>query len=61
MDDAINGADVIAILTEWEEFQTLSPENVAKLVRERNIVDGRNVLNPVEWKSNGFAYTGVGR
>jgi UDPglucose 6-dehydrogenase len=61
MDDAISGADVIAILTEWEEFQTLNPENVAKLVRERNIVDGRNVLNPVEWKSNGFAYTGVGR
>ena len=61
MDDAISGADVIAILTEWEEFQTLDPENVAKLVRERNIVDGRNVLNPVQWKSSGFAYTGVGR
>jgi UDPglucose 6-dehydrogenase len=61
MGDAISGADVIAILTEWEEFQTLNPDNVAKLVRERNIVDGRNVLNPVQWKSSGFAYTGVGR
>ena len=61
MEDAISGADVIAILTEWEEFQTLKPENVAKLVRERNIVDGRNVLNPVQWKSSGFAYTGVSR
>jgi UDPglucose 6-dehydrogenase len=58
---ACAGADVIAVLTEWDEFRYISPNDVAHIVREKKIVDARNLLDKSEWLRAGFDYQGVGR
>lgn len=57
----LEGADVLAILTEWEEFKTLDLVKGASLMRHKNIVDCRNLINPNEALNNGFKYYGVGK
>jgi UDPglucose 6-dehydrogenase len=59
--DAASGADVIAVLTEWDEFRWLSPAEIGKVVKSHHIVDGRNLLDKSEWVRNGFSYEGIGR
>jgi len=58
---ACNGADVIAVLTEWDDFRQISPNEVADVVSAKNIVDARNLLDRSEWLRAGFEYQGVGR
>jgi UDPglucose 6-dehydrogenase len=58
---ACNGADVIAVLTEWDEFRQISPNDVAGIVRAKKIVDARNLLDRSEWLRAGFEYQGIGR
>ncbi|MSZ56881.1 MAG: nucleotide sugar dehydrogenase [Actinobacteria bacterium] len=59
--DACDGADALAVLTEWPEFASVTPADVAARLTSTVVVDGRNVLNPQQWKSSGFQYRGVGR
>ncbi len=59
--EACEGADALAVLTEWPEFAQVDPTAVASALRSASVVDGRNVLNIVAWKSAGFEYRGVGR
>lgn len=58
---ACDGADALAVLTEWPEFASINCIDVAARLRKRAVVDGRNVLDPSAWKSAGFEYRGVGR
>ena len=39
----------------------MSPELIGQVVARRNLVDGRNVLNPVEWRAAGWQYRALGR
>ena len=59
--EACDGADALAVLTEWPEFTAVNPADVASRLKSTVVVDGRNVLNPQQWKSSGFQYRGVGR
>jgi UDPglucose 6-dehydrogenase len=59
--EACNGADALAVLTEWPEFAGVSPSDVREKLNQPAVVDGRNILNPADWKSAGFEYRGVGR
>lgn len=59
--EACDGADALAVLTEWPEFTGVNPVDVASRLKSTVVVDGRNVLNPQQWKSSGFQYRGVGR
>ena len=59
--DAASGADVIALLTEWDEFRWLDFERIAIAMRGRGIVDARNLLDPAAMRRRGFSYSGVGR
>ncbi|WP_051721685.1 MULTISPECIES: UDP-glucose/GDP-mannose dehydrogenase family protein [Actinomycetes] len=59
--DACEGADVVLMLTEWNEFKELSPRDLATVVRARNLIDGRNFLNPTPWRQNGWTFRGIGR
>jgi len=59
--EASEGADIILVLTEWEEFRRLEPEYLDPLVRHRRIVDGRNCLDASRWREAGWAYRGIGR
>jgi UDPglucose 6-dehydrogenase len=59
--EAVRGADLVMLLTEWQEFQTMQPEAIGQLVSRRNLVDGRNVLDPAQWRAAGWRYRALGR
>lgn len=58
---AVEQADVVALLTEWEEFRSADPDDLGVLVRHRRIVDGRHALNPERYTSRGWEYRALGR
>ncbi len=58
---AVEDADLLIIMTEWNEFRQLPLLEIKKLMRKPNIVDGRNIYDPKKVKEMGFAYLGVGR
>jgi UDPglucose 6-dehydrogenase len=58
---ACEGASVLVVLTEWDEFRWLDFAKVAGLMRTPRIVDTRNVLEPAAVRRRGFAYDGLGR
>ena len=59
--EALAGADVTMVLTEWDEFQDMDPVAVGEQVAQRNMVDGRNILDPVAWRKAGWRYRALGR
>jgi len=59
--DAIRDADALVIVTEWNEFRNLDKVKMKQLLKEPNVIDGRNVYEPKEMKELGFNYIGVGR
>lgn len=59
--DAAAGAHVVLLLTEWQEFRKMDPEILGRVVAERNIVDGRNALDPERWRAAGWHYRALGR
>ena len=58
---AIEGADAIVIVTEWDAFRALDLTRVKQLAKAPVMVDLRNIYNPVDMRAAGFAYTSVGR
>lgn len=58
---AVEQADVVALLTEWDEFRTADPDDLGVLVRHRRIVDGRHALDPGRYTSRGWEYRALGR
>jgi UDPglucose 6-dehydrogenase len=59
--DAAAGADVVALLTEWDQFRWLDFDRVREVMRRPAIVDTRNLLDPAAMRRRGFSYDGVGR
>ncbi len=59
--DAVEGSDVVAIVTEWNEFRALDLERVKSLMKRPCMVDYRNIYNPDEMAAAGFDYSCVGR
>lgn len=59
--DACHGADVVLILTEWDEFRQLAPEDLDNVVRTRKMIDGRNCMVPSVWRDAGWQYRSLGR
>jgi UDPglucose 6-dehydrogenase len=59
--DAAAGADVLVIITEWNEFRALRLDRLAEIMNRRVIVDLRNVYNPADAANAGFAYSSIGR
>ena len=59
--DAARGAHAVLLLTEWAEFREMDPAELAEVVAERNIVDGRNALDPERWRAAGWHYRALGR
>jgi len=55
------GANLLMVLTEWNEFKEADLNKIKKLMRSPNIIDGRNIYDPQEVKKLGFSYIGVGR
>jgi UDPglucose 6-dehydrogenase len=59
--DAAKGADVLVLVTEWNEFRKLDLVKIRRAMRRRAIVDLRNVYDPETVRKLGFTYTSVGR
>ena len=59
--DAAEGADVLVVVTEWNEFRAIEPASLAAVMRGRVIVDLRNVYDPAAMREAGFAYHCIGR
>ncbi len=59
--EAVDGADVLCVLTEWDDFKWYDMEEVGGRMGHRRVVDGRNLLDGHTLKSKGFTYDGVGR
>jgi len=59
--EAASEADVLVVITEWQEFRGLDPRRLKQAMRQPRIVDLRNVFNPDEMRASGFAYDSVGR
>ena len=60
MYDAINGADVMAVLTEWEIFKTIDLKKVKSLLKNPKIVDLRNLIKRNEAINLGFDIKSIG-
>ncbi|MDB5724361.1 MAG: UDP-glucose 6-dehydrogenase [Novosphingobium sp.] len=58
---AIDGADAVVIVTEWDAFRALDLGRVKQLLTSPVMVDLRNVYDPAEVRAAGFAYSSVGR
>ncbi len=57
----VKDANLLIILTEWNEFQQLDLKKIKSLMSAPNIIDGRNIYDPEVVKNLGFNYIGVGR
>ncbi len=58
--EAVENADVLAILTEWEEFKKLDLNKIASLMKNKTIIDCRNMLDKQKALSLDFNYQGIG-
>ena len=58
---AIEGADALVLVTEWDAFRALDLAKVKQLLKEPVVVDLRNVYRPDEMARHGFTYVSVGR
>ncbi|MBT7744227.1 MAG: UDP-glucose/GDP-mannose dehydrogenase family protein, partial [Alphaproteobacteria bacterium] len=59
--ETLADADIVAIITEWNEFRGLDLERVKSLLKKPVMVDLRNIYDPVDMKNAGFTYFGIGR
>jgi UDPglucose 6-dehydrogenase len=57
----VEGADLLAIVTEWQEFRNPDFEIIRRLMNRPIIVDGRNLYDPATMQSLGFTYSSIGR
>ena len=58
--EVCNGADVLAVLTEWPEFSELDLAQAAPMMRHQHIIDCRNMLSPQKALNLGFTFRGIG-
>jgi UDPglucose 6-dehydrogenase len=64
MDDPYSvatGADVLVIITEWDQFRALDLDRIKLLMNRPVMVDLRNIYKPADMRARGFTYTSVGR
>ncbi|NUR31541.1 MAG: UDP-glucose 6-dehydrogenase, partial [Catenulispora sp.] len=59
--EAVEGADLVCVLTAWEEFRHTDPAALTGLVDHARVIDGTNSLDPALWTGAGWQYRGMGR
>jgi UDPglucose 6-dehydrogenase len=58
---ALQDADLVVLVTEWDEFRHMDPTWALPLVNTATIIDGRNTLDAAAWRTAGWTYIGLGR
>ena len=61
LETALAGAELTVLLTEWREYRDLDPRRAAELVAVPRLLDGRNVLDPQQWRRAGWEIRSLGR
>ena len=61
MYDAVNNADALAVMTEWDIYRQPDFDRIKKLMNRGLIVDGRNLYMPEDMRRRGFTYVSMGR
>jgi len=61
MYQAVDGADTLVIITDWNQFKAVDLKKLKKLLKKPVVVDGRNMFNPLKMKELGFDYSSIGR
>lgn len=61
IEDIFRDSDLVILATEWEDFKDLDYKENGKLMKDMNLIDGRNFLDKEEMVANGFNYLGIGR
>ena len=59
--DAVQGADALVLVTEWNEFRAIAPDRLRDLMRGRVVVDLRNVFDPAAMRAAGLDHHAIGR
>jgi UDPglucose 6-dehydrogenase len=59
--EALNGADALAIVTEWNEFREPDFKRIRQLLKSPVVFDGRNIYSPDHMRTLGFTYVSIGR
>jgi UDPglucose 6-dehydrogenase len=59
--DVVTGADLVCVLTAWEEFRYADPAALADVVAGKRVIDGLNCLDQPLWSAAGWEYRGMGR
>jgi UDPglucose 6-dehydrogenase len=59
--DALDGADGLFILTEWNDFRHPDFDRMKSLLKQSVVFDGRNIFDPAKMRERGFVYHGIGR
>jgi UDPglucose 6-dehydrogenase len=59
--EALQGADALAIVTEWQEFRSPDFDDIKRVLRSPVIFDGRNLYDPQHMSRAGFSYYAIGR
>ena len=59
--DALEGADALLVLTEWQEYRVLDLDVVKSRLKRPVIVDARNLFDPKKMRAAGFTYASIGR
>lgn len=60
-EEAVRGADLVILATEWQEFRGIDPVRAGELVAVKRIIDGRNVLPVGAWQDAGWELVAMGR
>ncbi|GEK21086.1 UDP-glucose dehydrogenase family protein [Cellulomonas xylanilytica] len=61
VDEAVEGADVVLVLTEWDEFVDAEPARLAQLTQQPSLIDARGKLDAARWREAGWTFRGLGR
>jgi UDPglucose 6-dehydrogenase len=61
VNDALKGADLVLHLTEWKEYRQIDPATISSLVKNKIIIDGRNMLDRELWRKAGWKFRALGR
>jgi UDPglucose 6-dehydrogenase len=61
IEEAVEGSDVLLVLTEWSQFVDAHPESLASLANVARVIDARGKLIPAEWRAAGWQFRGLGR
>ncbi|RMU65118.1 UDP-glucose dehydrogenase [Pseudomonas syringae pv. syringae] len=59
--DALEGADALVVVTEWQDYRVLDLNQLGEKLGDRVVFDGRNLFDPSQLREAGFTYYGIGR